>query len=289
MSKDLTIIDGGMGGELIARGLMASEGLWSAQALVDQPDVVKGVHRDFIAAGARVIITNTYSTIPSYFAKAGMADKYLEYAKIGGEIAREVADEAGAVRVAGCLPPLDESYRYDLVPDDDVAQPVYQALVETLTPYVDLFVCETMSCVRESLNAATAARASGKPFWVAWTLHETPGQGLRSGESVTEAFQQLEPMDPEAFIFNCSTPESIESALDELTKLTDKPVGVYPNLLRIPEGWTLDNEVQTDRREMSIEEFVDFSMTWRSQGASILGGCCGIGPSYIQALQEQVT
>ena len=287
--SELTIIDGGMGGELIARGIMASEGLWSAQALVDQPDVVKAVHRDFVDAGAKVIITNSYSTIPSYLEKAGIADKYREYAEIAGQIAREVADQAGGVSVAGSLPPLDESYRHDLVPEDNVAIPIYEGLVEALAPYVDLFVCETMSCIRESLNATKAASKSGKPVWVAWTLHETPGQGLRSGESVTEAFEQLEAIDPAAYIFNCSTPESIESALADLTALTDKPVGVYPNLLRIPDGWTLDNDVQTGRREMSVEEFVDFSKVWRSQGASILGGCCGIGPSYIRALQEQVT
>ena len=158
----LTILDGGMGGELIARGITSGDGLWSARALVDQPHVVSAVHRDYIDAGAEVIITNTYSTIPSYLGKAGLADQYAEFAQAAGSIARSVADGADhQVRVAGSLPPLDESYRFDLVPSNDTAGPIYNNLVGALTPFVDLFVCETMSCVRESVNAATAARSSG--------------------------------------------------------------------------------------------------------------------------------
>ena len=283
----LTILDGGMGGELIARGIMASDGLWSAQALVDQPETVAGVHQDYVDAGAEIIITNTYSTIPSYLAKAGMANKYLDYAKIAGELARNVADGSDrTIKVAGSLPPLDESYRFDLVPENAVALPVYTELANALAQYVDLFICETMSCAREAANAAQAAAATGKPFWVAWTLHENPGHGLRSGETIAEAFAAVEALNPEAYLFNCSTPESIGPALTELAGLTDKPLGVYPNLLRVPEGWTLDNEVQTDRREMSVADFLQFARTWRDQGVSIIGGCCGIGPKYISALHE---
>lgn len=284
---DLTILDGGMGGELIARGITSGNGLWSAQALVEQPETVAAVHRDYIEAGARVIITNTYSTIPSYMDKAGLGERYLEYAEIGGRIAREVADASSEqVRVAGSLPPLDESYRYDLVPDDDVALPIYRSLVATLNPYVDLFLCETMSCVRESTCAAQAAQESGKPFWVSWTLNESPGAGLRSRETVEAAFAAVEPFGPEAYLFNCSTPESIGPAVSALTALTDKPIGVYPNLLQIPEDWTLDNEVKAGYREMTVEDYLTFARDWQSQGVSIIGGCCGIGPKYIQALHQ---
>ena len=62
---ELTVIDGGMGGELQLRSGKTG-GLWSAQALVDAPDLVREVHEDYVSAGAEVIITNTYSTIPSY-------------------------------------------------------------------------------------------------------------------------------------------------------------------------------------------------------------------------------
>ena len=116
MSGELTILDGGMGAELIRRG-WPSEDLWSAKALLEKPEVVRAVHQDYVSAGARVIITNTYSTVPSYLAKENMQSRYVELTGIAARLAREVADAAPAkVRVAGCLPPLSESYRPDLVP-----------------------------------------------------------------------------------------------------------------------------------------------------------------------------
>ncbi len=283
----MLILDGGMGNELLRRSEQ-SGGLWSAQALVDAPDLVTAVHQDYIDAGADVIITNTYATVPSYLAKSGLADRYLALADLAGRLARDVADRAGRkVLVAGSLPPLDESFRPDLAPADDQAREIYEALTGVLLPYVDLYLCETMSSVRESVNALTAARAvvgADKPVWVSWTLSESPGGGLRSGETVGDAVAATAPLGVDAYLYNCSTPESISVALPELVAAVDVPVGVYPNLLHIPEGWTLDNDVATGRRELSVDDFVSFTARWRALGASMIGGCCGIGPDYISAL-----
>jgi len=225
----ITILDGGMGQELLRRGHRGSQGLWSAQALIDAPDVVADVHRSYIDVGARVITTNTYSTVPSYLGKAGMADRYVELASLAARIARDVANAASVpVKVAGSVPPLDESYRFDLVPADAVALPIYASLVRALDPYVDLFLCETMSCIREARNAASAACevAQGrKPVWVSWTLAEEPGAGLRSGESIAEAVRALEHLPIDAFLFNCTTPAAIEWGIAELRPLTSKAIG----------------------------------------------------------------
>jgi S-methylmethionine-dependent homocysteine/selenocysteine methylase len=285
---DLTILDGGMGGELQRRGLGKSGGLWSAQALIEHPDLVADIHRDYIDAGARVIITNSYSTIPSYLGKEGMEDRCVELTQIAGRIARDAADAAPeTVLVAGSLPPLDESYRFDLAPPDEDAVPVYRALAEALLPYVDLFICETMSCAREARNAAAAARSVGgdtKPVWVSWTLAEVPGGGLRSGESIEVAYDAVAEFAPDAFLFNCTDPNAISAGLRELSQLTDKPIGAYPNRFHVPEGWTLDNEIKTETIEMSIEDYVGFAETWRESGATVIGGCCGVGPEFIRAL-----
>ena len=101
------ILDGGMGSELIRRGAGDARGLWSARALLEAPESVVGVHRDYMAVGAEIIITNTYSTIPSYL---------LELTELAGSLARSAVEGApGEARVAGSLPPLSESYRPDLV------------------------------------------------------------------------------------------------------------------------------------------------------------------------------
>lgn len=264
-----------------------------AKALIEHPDLVADIHNEYIKAGARVIITNSYSTIPSYLGKEQMADRYLELTAIAGQIAREVADAAPQnVLVAGSLPPLDESYRFDLVPDDDEAKPIYAALAGALELFVDLFVCETMSCAREAHNAVGAARAvvgTTKPVWVSWTLDEQISGGLRSGESIETAYRAVIEFAPDAFLFNCTDPHAITAALSELAALTDQPIGAYPNRFHVPKGWTLDNELKSEGQQMSEADYVGFAKQWRSSGASIIGGCCGVGPEFISALAESMT
>ncbi|MBT6024927.1 MAG: homocysteine S-methyltransferase family protein [Gammaproteobacteria bacterium] len=287
MNRELKVLDGGMGGELIARGIMPSSGLWSARALLDSPDAVMEVHSDYIKAGAEVITTNSYSTIPSYLAKAGMSERYEDLTDVAAKMARTAADAASSkVEVAGCLPPLSESYRHDLVPPDAEGFEVYKNLVTVLQPSVDLYLCETMSSAREAATAAKAARAvdAEKPVWIAWTLDETPGGGLRSGESIAQAMAAVALYSPDAYLFNCTAPEAISVAIEQIVKLTDRPVGAYPNRYHIPPGWTLDNEVGTKHIEMTVDEFMQYVDRWRAMGASVLGGCCGIGPSFIAAI-----
>ena len=286
MSGELTIMDGGMGGELIRRGWPRG-GLWSAKALLENPEVVRAVHEDYINAGAQVIITNSYSTVPSYLAKENMDSRYIELTRIAAGLAREVADAAAPdVKVAGCVPPLSESYRPDLVPADDEARPIYVEIVKALSTDVDLYVCETMSSVREAVNAASSARLTDpdKPLWVALTLADQPGGGLRSGEGMEQVVAALEPYAVDAFLFNCTDPSAISVALEELAPLTDKPTGAYPNRFHVPPGWTLDNEIKTEPTELSVAQYLEFVATWRRSGASIIGGCCGVGPEFIAAL-----
>jgi S-methylmethionine-dependent homocysteine/selenocysteine methylase len=285
----VTILDGGMGGEISARVEGSGHGLWSAKALLAAPEVVVAIHREYIDAGARIIITNTYSTVPHYLCKEGIEDRYVELTRLGGELARRAVEESGeAVLVAGSLPPLNESYRADLVPPSSEALPIYQNLVEALNPYVDVYVCETMSSADEALNAATQAVSfgAGKPVYVSWTLNETPGAGLRSGETVAQAFAKVAHLNLAGYLFNCTSPESVLAALPELRDLTDKPIGCYANRLNeVDAEWTLDNEINTGRREdLSTEVFVRMCQRFADAGATLIGGCCGIGPTDIAAL-----
>ena len=287
-------MDGGMGRELIRRGAATRTGLWSAEALVRAPQAVVETHRDFIAAGARMITTNSYSCVPSYLGKAGMADRYSELARLAGQLAREAAGTAGeSVLVAGGLPPLEESYRPDLVIDDGEAQPVYLALAQALEPYVDLFLCETMSSIRESRNAVRAALAlrgrRGLPVYVSWTLNERPGTGLRSGESIEDAFHGLEDLEVDGFLFNCTHPAAIEAGIERITLLTDKPIGGYPNRFDVPDDWTLDSEMTAHEREdFETEHFVRAATRCIARGATLVGGCCGISTEDIAALSARL-
>ena len=241
-----------------------------------------------------MITTNSYSCVPSYLRKTGMADRYSDLALLAGRLAREAADVAGGgTLVAGGLPPLEESYRPDLVIDDAEARPVYFALAQALEPFVDLFLCETMSSIRESRNAALAALAlSGKrglPVYVSWTLNEQPGTGLRSGESIEDAYHALEDLELDGFLFNCTHPAAIEAGIERIARMTQKPIGGYPNRFDVPDDWTLDGELTVREREgFETVQFVQAAERYIERGATLVGGCCGISPEDIAALSESL-
>ena len=286
----MIVMDGSMGNELLARRSDLVTGLWSAQYLIDAPELVKEIHLDYINAGADLIITNTYSTIPSYLSKQKAEDKMSELIHLAGKLAREaVKDSKKKVTVAGSLPPLEESYRPDLVIDKEEAVPIYETLIKELTPYVDIFICETMSSIKEMQHVIQALQNldNVKPVWISWSLKEDKKNQLRSGESIKEAFIASASIKPEAYLFNCTDPFAITEGLKELKELTQKPIGGYPNVFNVPDGWTLDNDVQVSVRDLSVEKFLEFAEEWRNLGATIIGGCCGIGPKFIKAVADK--
>ena len=270
----MIVMDGSMGNELLARRSDLVTGLWSAQYLIDAPELVKEIHLDYINAGADLIITNTYSTIPSYLSKQKAEDRMPELINLAGKLAREaVKDSKKKVTVAGSLPPLEESYRPDLVIDKEEAVPIYETLIKELTPYVDIFICETMSSIKEMQHVIKALQNldNEKPVWISWSLKEDKKNQLRSGESIKEAFNASASIKPEAYLFNCTDPFAITEGLKELKELTQKPIGGYPNVFNVPDGWTLDNDVQVSVRDLSVEKFLEFAEEWRNLGATIIG------------------
>ena len=284
----MIILDGSMGNELLKRTNKPSSGLWSAQFLIDSPNLVKEVHQAYVDVGAQVITTNTYSTIPSYLQKENKTHLMHDLIVKAGEIAREVADEnAQEIIVAGSLPPLDESYRPDLVPDEADSIPIYEELIDGLNPFVDIFLCETVSSIPETSNilkAVSNAAEKDKKIWLSWTLLEDKSTRLRSKETIEEAFVLAESFNVDAYLFNCTDPIAITEGIKKLSDLTDKPIGCYPNIFGVPFDWTLDNSIQLEPRNLSIEQFVEYKNLWKDLGASIIGGCCGLGPDYIKAI-----
>ena len=278
-----------MGNELLARRSDLVSGLWSAQYLIDAPQLVKEIHLEYINAGADLITTNTYSTIPSYLSKKNVENRMPELIGLAGKLAREAADDSEKeIIVAGSLPPLEESYRPDLVIDAEEAIPIYEVLIKELTPFVDIFICETMSSIKEMQHVMEALNNldNKKPVWISWTLKEDKKNRLRSGESIEEAFNASATIKPEAYLFNCTDPYAITEGIKVLKQLTQKPIGGYPNVFNVPDGWTLDNDIQVSVRDLSIEKFLEFAEEWRKLGASIIGGCCGIGPRFIKAISD---
>jgi len=282
------LLDGSMGQELGRRGVAGFDQLWSAAGLCNAPELVLAVHRDYIRAGAQVITTNSYMTTRRRLSRAGCGDRFVELNRLAGELACQARDDSGReVLIAGSLPPLHGSYRPDQVGAFDDIVPLYREQAEILAPYVDLFVCETMSSGAEARAAAMAAAETGRPVWVAWTLQDGGSPLLRSGETIAAAAALLADQPVSAFLANCCAPESVTAAMPELSALGPRPVGGYANGFRaVPRQWShADGLAALGRREdLDPPTYAAHVRDWIDAGARIVGGCCEVGPAHIAAL-----
>lgn len=278
-----------MGRELERSGAPFRQPEWSALALMEAPGTVLAAHRAFIEAGAGLITTNSYALVPFHIGEARFAADGARLAALAGRLARQAATEAPhPVQVAGSLPPLFGFYRPDLF-DPARAPAMLDLLVTALLPHVDLFLAETMGGTVEALAAITAARTTGKPIWVSFTLAEDAGPPrLRGGESVPVAVAAAREAGAAAILFNCSPPEVMGGAVDAARAVLGPdgpPLGVYANAFPSDDGRKGANEgISRLRDDISPETYRDWGRDWRHRGASLLGGCCGIGPGHIRAL-----
>lgn len=289
------LLDGGMGRELRFRGVDILDTIWSANALLVAPEIVRQIHLDFISAGADIITTNTYGLVRANLAKEGIEKRFIELNKLACTLAVEAREIAGrSVMIAGSLPPLRGSYRPDLVGDFEEIEPLYREQAELLAWHVDMLICETMSSAAEGKAAAQAACQTGKPVWVAWTLHEDRSGRLRSGETISEAYAALGDLPVSGVLANCCAPESITKAIPKLAETGVQYTGGYANAFRsVPEDWKINGDKQTDgllelRPDLDPECYAEHAARWLKKGATVLGGCCGTRPAHIARLRQLV-
>ncbi|MGD8384063.1 MAG: homocysteine S-methyltransferase family protein, partial [Lysobacterales bacterium] len=199
------LLDGGMGQELINRGAAAQGVLWSAKALLDDPEAVVAVHEDYIRAGADVITANSYACIRNNFEPAGLLERLGEMNRLAAELAQKARDRcARPVLIAGSLGPQYGSYRPDLVGDYERTAALYREQADLLAPHVDFLLCETLSCRLEARAAAVAALETGLPVWLSWSIDDAGAARLRSGEPIESAWQDVAGLGLTAVLLNCS-------------------------------------------------------------------------------------
>jgi homocysteine S-methyltransferase len=288
-SSRVTILDGAMGTELKARGAAVPDyrnSAWSAVALLRDPDAVGQVHRDYIDAGARVVTANNYAVVPRLLSRVGMEDRLEDLARTACRLARAARDESGRsdVQVAGSLPPLDTTYRADLVPVDAELDETYGRIARILAGEVDLALAETLTTAREAVAAARAANIAGLRIWVSWNLALDAAR-LRGGQSLTAAVRALDGLPVEAFLVNCSPTGHVLEALKELRAATDRPIGAYANsCTSAPDQDALDACAGTT---LGPEAYAEVAATWVAAGATLVGGCCDTSPTHIAALARR--
>jgi S-methylmethionine-dependent homocysteine/selenocysteine methylase len=288
----VALLDGSMGQELINRGVTGHGLLWSAGALLDSPQTILDIHLDYISAGADIITTNTYSATKKVLAQAGIENRFTELNQLACELAQEARQQSKRpVLIAGSLPPFGESYRPDLVGSFNEIEPLYREQAKLLAPHVDLILCETMSSVDEAVAAVTGASVAGKPVWVSWTLADEGAPVLRSGEAITQAVNALDGLDVSAMLLNCSPPEALSRGIPLLRSQTELPVGAYGNAFTpIPPMWehNHDDDLPPARTDLDPLTYARQAQLWLENGATIIGGCCEVGPHHIAKLRRLI-
>lgn len=286
----ITILDGGMGQELVRRAGRATP-LWSTQALLDAPDLVRDVHRDFFEAGAEVATANTYALLPDRLAPHGLSERLEELTGIACTMAAEARDVAGGGLVAGSLGPLGFSYRPDLAPPVEQAAEIYARIAALQARVVDVLLLETMSSVDEARGGLMGTQSAGKPVWLALSVMDEDGTRLRSGEPLSDVEALVSDHRPDRVMLNCSRPEAVSQGLPILARL-GLPFGAYANgFTRIDPRFNkigATTDLLTARDDVGPERYAEFAAAWVRAGASTVGGCCEIGPAHIAELARRL-
>ncbi len=305
MNNEITILDGGMGQELLKRSAKEVTPLWSTQVMMDEPDIVRDLHADFIRAGARVITLNAYTMTPERLARDGQIEDFeaLQLAAVSAATSARINVGIPGVKIAGCLPPLVASYHAEVAPEYEAMLESYAKIVAIQAPHVDVFLCETMSSINEAKAALVSAKKSGLPVWVSLTVNDSEagldqerqqssashqGKILRSGEPLADAIAMLDELGADAKLINCSKPEAIVDAWPDMNA-AEGVTGAYANgftsIASLKPGGTVSS--LESRSDLGPEAYAEFALQWAKDGATLIGGCCEVGPEHIAELARR--
>ena len=294
--KQIRILDGGMGQELLARGLNPEGTLWSAKALLDKENhsLIENIHEDFVKAGAEVIVTNTFATRRQRLKQNNLEDKFEILNKQAGEIAKKIKDKYPRVFIAGGLPPQNITYSSDERDENDIFND-FKDQAKILNPYVDFFYFDVLSSVREISIAVKSIKEFNKPFLIG--AHISEGTYLPSGEKLSDIVNKIDCKNLLGLILACVSPENFRKNINEI-KSIGYPFGFKINAFKktkVNGGFTKNfkksksgnpNEFLGKRNDLTPEVLKNLAKEFIKNGATIIGGCCETRPSHIKAFSE---
>ena len=294
--KTTRILDGGMGQELLARGMKPNGTLWSANALLKEEyhQLLLDTHLDFIKAGAEVIVTTTFTTRRVRLRDNKVEDKFEYLNKKAGEIAQKAKKQFPHILIAGGLPPQYLTYEEDTRADEEIKQNFYDQ-AKLLDPYVDFFYLDVLSSVKEFKLAIKAIEVFNKPYLIG--AHISEGVKLPSGEKISDIINKIDHNNLLGLILSCVSPESYTENIDEIKTLgvpfgfklnafiTTKPKSGYTNSYNKSKTGN-PNEFLGQRKDLTPEKMSIFAKKFKDVGATILGGCCETNPAHIMELSK---
>jgi methionine synthase / methylenetetrahydrofolate reductase(NADPH) len=274
------LFDGAMGTQLYARGIPYERCFDELNLL--QPDLVQAVHREYIAAGAEVIETNTFAANRVRLATYGLESKVRDINFRAVKIAREAKEVSGQpVFLAGSVSSVGQPLApVGTIAPDEVRAIFVEQMEALLEAGVDLLVLETFSNLIELREAVHAARSVSVDLPLLVEVSVAEDGTTLTGATPEEVVQALEPLPVDAIGVNCGVgPQSALDAIARMAARTNRPLVAMPNA---------GHPTTQGGRQMYVstpEYFAEYARRFAQAGVSIVGGCCGTTPAHIAAMR----
>ena len=290
MKKAVTLL-GSIGQELVKQYGEKPTPLWSTEIMLKDPNMVSDIHSAYFEAGATIATTNSYTILRDRLKHFALEHEVhnLWYSSVAA--ACKARDKFGSGRIAGSIGPLRASYRPDICPPVEEASSIYKEKVESIAPMVDILLVETVCSLKQAEGVLAATDNSNKPVWISFSVDDNDGTKLRSGENLEDVQAVINNHFVEAVLINCSPPEVVGNALSILSKM-GLAFGAYANgFSKISSDFLKTRptvDALTARKDLGPEEYSNFVTNWIRNGASIVGGCCEIGPTHISKIAQKI-
>lgn len=296
--RGVVVLDGGLASELERRGADLNDPLWSARLLLENPDLIRAVHLDYLRAGANVVTTASYQASFAGLARRGLdrsaaAEVFrrsVRLARAACAAYREERPDAPVPLVAasvGCYGAFladGSEYRGDYGLTQRQLIDWHRPRLEVLAACgADLLACETLPCLVEGEALARLLEEFPEvPAWLSFSCRD--GEHLRHGEKFADAAALAEALPNLVAVgVNCTDPQLVGELLARGAASTRKPLLAYPNG---GDGWD-----PAAKRWVEAATPFDWSAgarEWHAAGARLLGGCCRTTPATIRLLEEAV-
>ena len=292
------ILDGGMGQELLKRGLKPQGTLWSAAALIEKKyhQLVVDTHLDFINSGADVIVTTTFTARRIRLIQ-NKCEEHFEYVNTKAvELALKARDISKKnILIAGGLPNQYQTYSANLGDDLNLIEKNFYDQAKLLKKNIDFFYLDVMGSGKECEIALKTVKSFNLPVLVG--VHIRKNGKLPSGENISDIVKKYKDENWLGIIAASVAPEAYEIIIKELKNL-DIPYGFKLNAFKnIPDDYGVSSSsiwgkngnptiILGKREDITEIKFYEFAKKFKDDGATILGGCCEIRPSHINEIAK---
>jgi len=291
MKKEIKLLDGSLSYPLEKQGYNLNKKLWTGDALINDPNVIKKIHKDYLVAGVDFISTSTYQISYRVLKEMGYnLNEIKDIFKRSVDLVQDAIEETKIkrkVKIVGSYGPFGAS-----LSDGSEYTGKYKTSDEIIMSYhidnmniikeldIDIVLYETIPCLREIEILSKVVEEYKKEVWISFTCNKD--LEFRDGTSIMKACKILSSIENISTIgINCFSPLLAEKAIKKLKKNSNKKILIYPN----------SGEIYNNKdKDWYGEKYFDNSMIkkWLALSPDIIGGCCRVGFEDIQNMRKEI-